>query len=101
DVDRRPERRHGRSVLDLAVPAAIWELFTEEPLDEPRHVDPEVRARRDHVAIDAWLDLALEEAVVGPWGLELGKPPGGVLTDEPDRPPGLVARRIQADAPQR
>ena len=45
DVDRRPERRHGRAVLDLAVPAAVGELLAEQPVDERRHVHAEVRRR--------------------------------------------------------
>ena len=68
DVDRRPERRHRRAVLDLAVPAAVRELLAEQPLDERRHVDAEVGARRDDVAVDARLDLALEERGCRPTG---------------------------------
>jgi len=42
-VDRRPERRHRRAILDLAVPAAVRELLAEQPVDERRHVHPEIR----------------------------------------------------------
>ena len=100
DIDRRPERRHRRAVLDLAVPAAVGELLAEEPLDERRHVHAEVRAGRDDVAVDARLDLALEEAVVGPRGSTGRRPPRDVLPDEPDRPPGLLAPRIEPEPPQ-
>ena len=100
DVDRRPERRHRRAVLDLAVPAAVRELLTEEPVDEWRHVHTEVRAGRHDVAVDARLDLALEEPVVGPRGLEFGIPPGDVLADEIDGPPGLLAVGIEPEPTQ-
>ena len=89
-----------RAVLDLAVPAAVRELLAEEPLDERRHVDAEVRAGRDDVAVDARLDLALEEAVVRPWGLERGIPPDDALADEADGPPGLLALGIESEPPQ-
>src|SRR5439155_8643996 len=86
DVDRRPERRHRRAVLDLAVPAAVGELLAEEAVDELRHVDPEIRAGRDDIAVDAGLDLALEEPVVGPGIRPLGAvAPGHALADEADR----------------
>src|SRR5439155_19232953 len=75
DVDRRPERRHRCAVLDLAVPAAVRELLAEEAVDERRHVDAEIRASGDDVAVDARLDLALEEPVVGPGILPLGTVP--------------------------
>ena len=100
DVDRRPERRHRRSALDLAVPATVGKLLTEEPVDERRHVHAEVRAGRDDVAVDARLDLALEEAVVGPRGLEFGNPPRDVLADERDRPSGLLALGIEPEPSQ-
>src|SRR5207244_3353119 len=101
DVDRRPEGRHRRAVLDLAVPAAIGELFTEKPLDERRHVNAEIRTGRDDVAVDARLDLALEEPVVGPRGLH-GRPasPDDLLADEANGPPGLLALGIEPEPPQ-
>src|SRR5688500_3762429 len=64
DVDRRLERRHRCAVLHLAVPAAVWQLLPEEPLDQRRHVDPEVGPGRDDIAVDARFALALEPAVV-------------------------------------
>src|SRR4029079_16426009 len=70
DVDRRSERRHRRAVLDLAVPTAVRQLLTEEPVDERRHVDAEIRPAGDDVAVHARLDLALEKPLVGPWRLE-------------------------------
>ena len=75
------------------------ELLTEEPLDERRHVHAEVRPGRDDVAVDARLDLALEEAVLLPRRIPPGAvTPGDVLANEPDRPPRLRARRIDARA---
>ena len=76
--------------LDLAV----------EPLDERGHVHAEVRARRDDVAVDARLDLALEEPVVGPWSFERCVPPGDVFADQADGQPGLLALGIEAKPAQ-
>ena len=94
------ERRHRRASLDLAVPAAVRELLTEQALDERRHVDAEVRAGRDDVAVDARLDLALEESVVRPRRFEPGIPPGDVLADEADGALGLFALGIEAEVSQ-
>ena len=73
----------------------LRELLAEQPLDERCHVHPEVRAGRDDVAVDARLDLALEERMVGPRRLEVGIPPRDVLADEADGPPGRVAPGIE------
>ena len=101
DVDRRPERGHGRAVLHLAVPTAVGELLSQEALDERRHVHPEVRAGGHDVAVDARLDLAVEEAVVGPWVLPgRAVAPGDVLADQADGPLGLLAGRIEPEPPQ-
>src|SRR6185369_6578442 len=92
DVDRRAERGHRRAVLDLAVPAAVAELLPEQPLDERRHVDAEVRAGRDDVAVDARLDLALEEPALGPrWVPPGAVAPGDVLAHAAEGHVGLVA----------
>src|SRR5205814_5285023 len=95
DVDRRSEGRHRGAVLDLAVPPAVRELLTEEPIAERCHVDPEIGAGRDDVAVDARLNLTLEEPVVRPRTLEIRDSPGDVLADEPDRAPGLRAPGIE------
>ena len=100
-VDRRAERRHRRAVLDLAVPAAVRELLTEEPVDESLDVLAEVRAGRDDVAVDARLDLAVEESVVVPWGIHRGAAlPGDALADETGCPPGLIALGIEPQLAQ-
>ena len=65
-----------------------------------RHVHAEVRARRDDVAVDARLDLALEEPMVCPRGLEVGIPPGGVLPDKADGATRLVALGIEPQPAQ-
>src|SRR5215213_8211757 len=97
DVDGRPERRDGCAVLDLAVPAAVRELLGEEPVDERRHVDAEVRAGRHDVAVDAWLDLALEEPVLGPRGNEWSAiAPRDVLLDTCDRRARPVGLGVQS-----
>ena len=77
----------------------------KEPVDERRHVHPEIRAGRDDVAVDARLDLALEEPVIGPWRLEVGIAPGDTVPDQ-SRPPAGPARsrdraRTVAAAPGR
>jgi hypothetical protein len=101
DVDRRTERGDRRAVLDLAVPAAIRKLLAEEPLDERRHVDAEVRAARHDVAVDARLDLALEEAVIVPGGLNRRTAlPDDAVPDEPDGPVCLVAPGIEPEQAQ-
>ena len=101
DVDRRPERRHRRAVLDLAVPAAVRELLAEEPLDQRRHVHAEVGAGRDDVAVDARLDLALEEPLRRPGRVPPGAiAPRDVVADETDRSPRLLARRVEPEPSQ-
>ena len=100
-VDRRAERRHRRAVLDLAVPAAVRELLTEEPVNESLDVLAEVRAGRDDVAVDARLDLAVEEPVVVPWGIHRGAAlPGDALADATDCPPGLITLGIEPQPTQ-
>ncbi|MEJ7697888.1 MAG: hypothetical protein WKF78_15045 [Candidatus Limnocylindrales bacterium] len=100
DVDRRAHGRHRGAVLDLAVPATVRELLTEQPVDERRHVHAEVRAGRDDVAVDARLDLALEEPVVCPGGRKVRVSPRDVLADEPDGSPGRLALGIEPQSAQ-
>jgi hypothetical protein len=100
-VDGRPERRDGGPVLDLAVPAAIGELLAQEPLYERGHVHAEVGTRGNHVAVDARLDLTLEEPVVVPRRVHrCAALPDDMLADETDRPSGLLALGIEPEPPQ-
>ena len=62
--DGRVERPTHRAVLGLAVPAAILVLLADEALDDGMDVQPEVGALDDNHAVDARLDLALEEGLV-------------------------------------
>ena len=73
------------------------ELLPEQPLDEWRHLDAEVRAGRDDVRVDARFDLAQSKNGVGRARFEFGVAPRDVLTHEPDGPLGLLARRIESD----
>src|SRR4029077_2723724 len=57
-------RRAHRAALRLAVPAAVSELFAQESIDESIAALAEIRAQRDHAAVDAGFDLALEEGRV-------------------------------------
>ena len=100
DVDGRLHGRHRRAVLHFAVPAAVRELLTEEALDQGCHVDAEVGARRHDVAVDARLDLALEEGGVGPGRLEVAVTPGHLLAYQPDGPSRLLAGGVEAEPPQ-
>src|SRR5438552_2800230 len=105
---RVPAARLALAVLHLEValapedvlerPAPVGELLAEEAVDERCHVHAEVRAGRDDVAVDAGLDLALEEPVVGPGILPFGAvPPGHLLADEADRPSGLLTLGIEPE----
>src|SRR6185503_20278002 len=47
--------------LGLTVPPTVFKLLTEESRDDAINVLAEVRAERDGPAIDARLDLAIEE----------------------------------------
>jgi hypothetical protein len=55
-ADRRRERRAHRSVLGLAVPAAVRELLAEQPGHDAVDVHSEVDADRDGPPVDARLD---------------------------------------------
>jgi hypothetical protein len=64
-VERCGERRSDGSVLRLAVPATVLELFTEEPADDPIDVLPEVRPQSDGPCVDARFGLAAEKRLTG------------------------------------
>ena len=63
-IDRRVERAADRAVLLLAVPAAVLHLLGQEAVDDALHVLAEVVTDRDRRAVDAGLDLAVEEGQV-------------------------------------
>ena len=63
-ADRRVERRAHRAALRLAVPAAVRELFAQQSIDESIAALAEIGAERDDAAVDARLDLTLEEGRV-------------------------------------
>ena len=88
--ERRVERGAHGAVLGLAVPSAISEPLAEDPVDERRHVHPEVGTRLDRPAVDAWLDLAVEV----PLPVML---PAPVLGDERDRAAGRRGRRVEPE----
>ena len=75
-ADRGVERPADRAVLDLAVPAAVLELLIDQAIDHALDVLPEVGAETDDHAIDARLDLALEERLAGVL-------PAAVVPDQP------------------
>src|SRR5215469_15483572 len=89
-VHRRVEGGPHRSVLDLAVPAAVSEPLGKDALDERAHVHPEVGPALDRPSVDAGLDLPVEE----PLPVVL---PAPVLRDKPDRPAGGLRRRVKPE----
>ena len=89
-VDRRVHRGSHRSVLGLAVPAAVSKPFGEDPLDDRCDVHPEVRPGLDCPAVDAGLDLPVEVPLPGVL-------PAPVLRHQPDRPAGGVRRRVKPE----
>ena len=68
-VDRAVERADGRTVVVLAVPAAVRHLLGQQPIDERPHVLAEVGADSDDTAVDARLNLAGEERLAVPLGV--------------------------------
>src|SRR5256886_5920128 len=94
-ADRRVEGRAHRAALRLAVPAAVHELFAQQSIDEPIAARPEVRAERQDAAVDARLDLTLEERGIA----ELG-PPRDVAADAIDRGSHAGARRVEPEVAQ-
>src|SRR5215470_8523713 len=94
-ADRGVERgAHGAS-LCLAVPAAVFELLAEEPVHQPSARFAEVRAERQRAAVDARLDLALEEGRVA----EL-RPPGDLVANEAHGFARALAPGIDPHLPQ-
>ena len=94
-ADRRVERRAHRAALRLAVPAAIRELFAQQAIDETIAALAEVRAECDDAAVDARLDLTLEERRVS----EL-RSPRDVVANEIDRRSRARARRVEPEVAQ-
>src|SRR5215831_4587354 len=64
-VDRGVEGGPHRSVLGLAVPAAVSEPLGQDPLDSRPGVHTEVRPGLDRPAVDAGLDLPVEVPLPG------------------------------------
>ena len=93
DVDRGVEGPARRAVLLLAVPAAVGHLLGEEPVDDALHVLAEVVADRDRRAVDARLDLAVEER-------QLVVLPAHVLADQLDRVLNARVGRDRAELPK-
>lgn len=93
-ADRRVERRT-HTARRLAVPAAVGELLTNEALRETALRPAEVATERERAAVDARLDLALEERLAA----ELRVPPEAGREARHRRIDGLV-RRIDARCPQ-
>src|SRR5262249_61188928 len=89
------ERRAHRAALRLAVPAAIRELLAQQSIDESITALAEVRAERDDAAVDARLDLALEEGRVSEPGS-----PRDAAANEIDRHPRAPARRVEPQVAQ-
>src|SRR5262249_25407916 len=94
-ADRRVERGAHGAALGLAVPAAVGELLTGEPLEETMARLAEVAAERDGRAVDAGLHLAVEEGRV-----PVPRPPRHPLADALDRRARGGARGVDAELPQ-
>src|SRR5215470_6144150 len=63
-ADGGVERRPRRTVWCFAVPAAVWQLLSEQAVDDAPDVLAEVGADRGDLPIDARLDLAGKEGIV-------------------------------------
>src|SRR5262249_7520574 len=79
----------------LAVPAAVRELLGQQPVDQPIAGLAEVATERQRAAVDAGLDLALEERRVAEF-----RAPGDPIADEPHGSPRTLAGRAAAQAAQ-
>src|SRR4029077_15621066 len=75
-----------------AVPAAVRELFAQQPVDQAIAAHSEVSAQRDHSAVDARLDLAFEEGRVAEASSPRDVPPNAI-----DRVARTLARRIDPE----
>src|SRR5262249_49392079 len=98
-ADRRVERRPRRPVGGLAVPAAVGQLFGEQPVDDATDVLAEVGAGRGHLPVDARLHLAGEEAIA----VTLRRPtalPRHAVADEAHRAACLFARGVETEVTQ-
>src|SRR5436190_1261985 len=93
-ADRRMERRP-LAARRVAVPAAVRQLLLHQTGGKPPAGLAEVGADRQHVSVDARLDLAVEERGVA----ELPAP-GAAVTHAIDRRPDPIARRIRAQVSQ-
>src|SRR5205823_14232943 len=89
-VDRGRERRADRTVLRLAVPPAILELFAKQASDDGIHVLIEVAAQADGPAVDARLDLAAEERLAGVL-------PTATISDQRDRPAHAISVSVDSE----
>src|SRR5436853_2932689 len=65
-IDRRVEGAADGAALLLAVPAAVGHLVAEELVEQVAVVLAKVGGNRQHAAVDARLDLAVEEGSVVP-----------------------------------
>ena len=91
--DRGVEGRANRTVLHLAVPPAVLELLADQPGDHAIHLLVEVGTQRDDHAVDARLDLAVEERLAGVL-------PTAVLSDLGHRPAHPVIVGIDTEVVQ-
>src|SRR5207248_10388499 len=84
----RVERR-SVAAPGVAVPAAVAQLLLKQTLRETIACLAEIRADREHPAVDTGLDLAFEERRVA----EL-LAPGAAVAHLADRPSHPIARRV-------
>src|SRR5690606_18733637 len=98
-ADRRVEGRSRRSVLRLAVPAAIRQLLAEQAIEDALHILTEIRADRGDLTVDARLDLTVEE----PMAVALRRAaalPRHIVADKVHRAACLIGGRIDAEIAQ-
>src|SRR3954447_694539 len=92
-ADRGVERRDGRALLGLTVPAAVLQLLTRQTRAERVDVGPEVRAGRQGAPVDARLDLAVEVRLAVVLPTTVLRHQGGGLARG-------TARRVEAELTQ-
>ncbi len=83
----------------LAVPAAVWQLLAEQPVDDASDVLAEVGADRRDLPVDARFDLAGKEGVV----VHLRRPaisPRHAVADKTHSLPRFSALGIQTQITQ-